>query len=148
MTRIHASCVAIGGKGILIRGASGSGKSSLALKLINSDSGELVGDDQLDIGRENGDVIAKPVEALASLMEVRGVGVLPTTHLSQAPVKLVVDLVQPDDFERMPEPRNCSVELEGVSVPRIQIISLNPDGGDIARFALKCVEAGSYPLIE
>jgi len=117
MTLVHASCVAIDGAGLLLRGPSGSGKSDLALRLIDFGA-QLVADDQVAIEREGGRAIARPVERLAGLLEVRGLGVVRLDHLAAAPLVLVVDLVAADRVERMPEP--STVSLCEIELPLIQ----------------------------
>lgn len=104
MVRVHGSCVAIGGDGVLLRGDSGAGKSDLALRLIEAGA-RLVADDQVEIAREGGRLTARAPAALAGLIEVRGVGILRLPCLEAAPLALIVELVAPRLEERLPEPR-------------------------------------------
>ena len=101
--RLHATCIVVEGTGVLLRGPSGSGKSDLALRLIDQGA-TLVADDQVLLRMQDGQVLAEPPEILAGLLEVRGLGILPFVHRAPAPVGLVIDLVEPADVERMPEP--------------------------------------------
>jgi HPr kinase/phosphorylase len=88
---IHASCVAVGGQGLLILGPSGSGKSSLALQLMALGA-TLVADDRVILDLDEGVLLARCPGTLSGLIEARGVGVLKAAPLSQAPVRLAVDL--------------------------------------------------------
>ncbi len=95
--QVHASCVARGGRGLLLLGPSGAGKSDLALRLIGRGF-VLVADDRVEI--EDG--VASPAASLAGLLEVRGVGLLRFPH--EARVKLALALGLGDRPERLPAP--------------------------------------------
>ncbi|MXO95075.1 serine kinase [Erythrobacter aquimaris] len=86
----NVSCVCLGGRAILISGAPGSGKTSLALALIDRGA-ELIGDDGISLRLSDGIVIAGPPPETTGQIEVRNVGIveLPTTT---APIALVLDL--------------------------------------------------------
>ena len=83
---LHASAVLVGARAVLIRGPSGSGKSKLARELIESARGNgsgfarLVGDDRVHLETASGRLLVRPAQALAGLLEVRGVGVLRVDH--------------------------------------------------------------------
>ena len=100
---ITASAVVYRGAGILIRGAPGAGKSTLALTLIE-DGGRLVGDDRIHLGACHGRIIASGHGAVRRLIELRGRGLVERPFEPSALIRLVVDLVPPDEFERLPEP--------------------------------------------
>lgn len=105
---MHASCVATDERAVLILGPSGSGKSTLALALMGRGA-ELVADDQVRLTRRDGALLAAPPARLAGLIECRGVGLLRVAHRPAARVVLAVDLGQPAEVARMPQPRNISV---------------------------------------
>ncbi len=108
MLVIHATSVAIGRSGLLVRGPSGSGKSDLALRLIDAGAC-LVSDDQTVLEFVDGQVEMKAPPAIAGFIEVRGVGIMPVPTVTSVPLALVVDLVSPETVERLPEPDFCIV---------------------------------------
>ena len=93
--RMHATCVARDGEGVLLLGPSGAGKSDLALRLLGRGFA-LVADDQVDII----DGMARAPERLAGLLEVRGLGIVRLPYLSQAKLKVVITLT--DGCQRLP----------------------------------------------
>jgi HPr kinase/phosphorylase len=100
---IHGSCVCFERqRGVLITGASGSGKSSLALELISSGA-KLVSDDQTTLSvHESGRLCASPPETLAGLMEIYGVGFIRQPYENMAYINLVCDLSN-DVPDRLPD---------------------------------------------
>jgi len=116
--KIHATCVEIEGLGVLLRGPAGSGKSDLALRLID-EGARLVADDYTEVFLVNGSLYARAPEAIADLMEVRGVGLLTIGAVPQAGLGVVIDLVSGDRVERLPEDE--TMPLLGVAVPRFAL---------------------------
>ena len=114
---IHATCVAIGGIGVLLRGPSGAGKSDLALRLIDRGA-VLVGDDYVHVTAQDGVLSAYVPKTIAGRMEVRGVGIVTLPYQPEAPVGLVVDLGEED---RLPEP--AQAVIAGIALP---LFRLNP----------------------
>ena len=110
---LHASCVSVNGNGVLICGAAGSGKSSLALNLIALGA-ELVADDQTLIRRENKNLIARCPETISHLIEARGLGILTPPTRSDDALTLVVDL-ETVQSQRVPPPE--AYELFGITLP-------------------------------
>lgn len=102
MTLYHASCLEFEGKGILIEGPSGSGKSDLSLRLINSGA-KLVSDDYVDIREENNSLIGYAAPNIEGLIEVRGIGLVEVEHIKSSPLHLSLKLTPRDDIERLPE---------------------------------------------
>ena len=116
---LHASCVAVKTKALLIIGPSGSGKSALALDLIALGA-VLVADDRTEVTAENGAAIASCPTALVGLIEARGVGILVTEGIPSAKIALVVDLGH-RETERLPPRRHVSiagVQIDLVLGPR------------------------------
>ncbi|MFW6027625.1 MAG: HPr kinase/phosphorylase, partial [bacterium] len=113
----HATCVEAEGCGILLRGPSGSGKSDLALRLIERGA-VLVADDQVMLAGEDGAVWASPPPELAGRIEIRGVGIVSVRHISRARVWLACDLVSAAAVPRLPEPEREEL-LPGCFVARL-----------------------------
>lgn len=139
MIHLHASCVAIGGTGVLFRGPSGAGKSDLALRLVDAGAA-LVADDRVELTIENEAPVARAPRRLAGLLEVRGVGILPVAAAAAVPVGLVVDLVGQSEVERLPEP--AFADLAGVLVPRIAIWAFAASAPAQIRLAVATLRAG------
>jgi serine kinase of HPr protein (carbohydrate metabolism regulator) len=118
---VHATCVAIAGRAVLLAGPSGCGKSDLALRLIDRGA-RLVSDDYTVLSAESGRLRASAPPTIADRLEVRGVGILSFAADPHAPVCLYVDLAKPPD--RLPEP--ATVTLAGLSVPAIGFAPLEP----------------------
>jgi len=108
MIRVHGTSVALGGDGILLRGPSGSGKSDLALRLIDGGA-RLVSDDQTELRVFGEELRMSAPPSIAGRLEVRGVGILRVPSVASAPLRLVVDLVPGAEIERLPEPHFCDV---------------------------------------
>lgn len=98
---LHAAAVAFAGRGVLILGASGAGKSELAMRLILRGAA-LVADDQVVLVRRGDALIARAPEALAGMIEARGIGILSAPAVPEAPLALAVDLDRPA-AARMPQ---------------------------------------------
>jgi serine kinase of HPr protein (carbohydrate metabolism regulator) len=145
MPTVHAGCVVIGEAGVLIRGASGAGKSAFARRLIAAARlggafARLVADDRVRLEPCHGRLLARPVPGIAGLMEVRGVGVVAAPHEPAALVRLVVDL-SPDVPERHPDPGERVATLAGVALPRL---AGRPDA-DLAETVLDRLAAPGPP---
>ena len=98
---LHASCVQLNGTGIVLLGASGVGKSDLALRLIDSGA-TLVADDQVHVEAVETGLLGRPAEALAGLLEVRGLGILRLPYCEVSPLGLVVELDRTEIMARLP----------------------------------------------
>lgn len=114
----HATAVALDGRAVLLEGPSGSGKSDLALRLIQA-GGRLVADDQVAIEARDGALWATPPAAIAGLIEVRGIGLLRLPYLAEARLALSVELVAPAAVERLPAA--AVVTLAGLTLPRLRL---------------------------
>jgi HPr kinase/phosphorylase len=136
---LHATCVDIAGAGVLLRGQSGSGKSDLALRLID-DGAVLIADDQVELRVEEGAIVAVSPASIAGLLEVRGLGIVRLRSGGSAKVMLIADLVAPDVIDRMPEPGCCT--LLGVDVRRV---SLAPFWASAPAFVRAALVTASNP---
>ena len=119
---LHASCVAIGDQAVLIEGRSGTGKSDLALRLIDRGA-VLVSDDYTVLTRRDGALTASPPANIAGKMEVRGVGLIEVGYAQDVPVALVV--VADNDPVRMPEAEALRA-IAGVMLPELRLSLLEP----------------------
>ncbi len=118
---LHAGCVAIEGRGVLIAGPSGAGKSDLAIRLIDRGA-VLVSDDYTLVRAERGQLLATPPPNITGKMEVRGVGIVERPFLPEVPVALLVDLgAEP---QRLPDPEQR--EIAGLGLPAIGLNGLEP----------------------
>ncbi len=133
MIRVHATSIALGEDGILLRGPSGSGKSDLALRLVDAGA-LLVADDQTELTRRGEALMMSAPATLAGLIEIRGLGIVRVASIAAVRLRLVVDLTAAALIERLPEPR-CAT-LDGLSFP---LLALDPFAASAVaklRFAL------------
>jgi HPr kinase/phosphorylase len=107
MLDLHATTVAVEGRGLLILGPSGSGKSALALMMMALGS-VLVADDRTHVSREGGVLVASGPERLRGMIEARGVGLLAAEQARRATLALAVDLGQ-TETERLPPERTIGL---------------------------------------
>lgn len=133
---LHASCAALNNTAVLIRGASGSGKSSLTLELL-ARGAQLVSDDRTCLIRRERRVIAYAPDPLLGLIEARGVGILRADSAGPSPVALVVDLDQ-TATERLPVPQSC--DLLGQQLPLLS----NANEPHFASAVLQYLRAGPW----
>lgn len=117
-TRLHATTVAIGAVGVAIEGPSGGGKSDLALRLIDGGA-RLVADDQTLVERRGDGLVARVPDAIAGLLEVRGLGIIQMPYLAEVPLRLIVVAAVATSIERLPVPE--SRELLGVPLPMLRL---------------------------
>jgi HPr kinase/phosphorylase len=122
---VHASAVVIDGAGVIILGPSGSGKSALALDLIDHCqlrglAAALIGDDRIVLALRDGVVFASPAPALAGLIEVRGSGIHAIDHVAQAPLHLAVRLVGDEHALRMAPDGTFEIE-PGIALPSLAL---------------------------
>jgi HPr kinase/phosphorylase len=122
---LHASALVVGEAGVLIRGPSGSGKSSLALALLalagdRQCFARLIGDDRVLVRSEGERILASGAPNVLGLIERRGYGIVRESTESCAVIRLVVDLLpEGERSERLPERHALSVTLHGIALPRL-----------------------------
>lgn len=139
---VHATAVALGGIGVLLRGDSGAGKSDLALRLID-EGGRLIADDQVLLRREKDAIVADVPHTIAGMLEVRGLGIVRLPH-GPAPLGLLVDLQAAQDIERLPLPE-ADIVL-GVTLPVVRIDPLAASAPARVRLSLAALVSGRAPL--
>ena len=139
---VHATCVVVEGVGLLLRGPSGSGKSDLALRLIDAGAA-LVADDQTRLQGHDGRLVARPPEVLAGRLEVRGLGILDVSHRAEAAVDLIVDLTPGQVPERLPPA--AEAEILGLRLPRLQLDPFGPSAAAKLRLAARSLGALQQP---
>ena len=137
---LHASCVALGDRGVLITGPSGSGKSDLALRLIDGGA-RLVADDLTTVRAEAGALVALAPPRLAGRIEVRGIGILPVPSVPHVRLALDVALAPSAEIERLPEPEHAA--YLGVTLLRISLDPFTASAAAKVRRAL--ADAASDP---
>jgi len=135
---IHATALVIGETGVLIRGASGIGKTALAFALVDAARRDglfaaFVADDRVTIESAGGRLIGRVPPAIAGLAERRGRGIETVAFVPAAVIRLVIDIVAPHAFDRMPEEAARSVEIDGVRLVRLAVPA--------------CATAVSVPLV-
>ena len=116
---VHASCVAIGGRAVLLAGRSGAGKSDLALRLVDRGA-VLVSDDYTELRRSAGRLLARAPATIAGRIEVRGVGVVELPAAADVPVCLYADLEAPP--ERLQDAE--TIRIAGESLPCVAVAAL------------------------
>ena len=136
---LHASCVLIDGAGVLLHGASGTGKSDLALRLIDRGAA-LVSDDYTLLRRVGDRLLASPPETIAGRIEVRGLGLIDMPHAQEAYVRLLIALDEP--VPRMPEDEAPARWIAGVAVPVVALAALEASAPIKVELALRTLGLG------
>lgn len=136
---VHASAVLVGPKAVLIRGPAGSGKSHLVWELIQVAArgalpfARLVADDRAYVEASAGRLLVRPAQALAGLLEIRGLGIRRLPYEAVATVGLVVDLGAAD-AERYPPSEAGTTSIAGVFLPRLTAAPGAPALGSVLAY--------------
>jgi serine kinase of HPr protein (carbohydrate metabolism regulator) len=143
---VHGTCIALGTRAVLLRGPSGAGKSDLAFRLVREDaSGEtrLVADDQVGLRENSSRLIASAPAALAGLVELRGLGLVPLPSVAEAPLALIADLVARVSVPRIAEARYETIL--GVSLPVVSLHAFDGTATAKLRLALETLPDTGFP---
>lgn len=130
---MHATAVAIAGKGLMICGKSGAGKSDLALRLIDRGA-ILISDDYVDIRRTEDRLLLYPPASLAGKLEVRSLGIVERDYISGIALDLIVDLKENPD--RFPLDEQTMILL-GITVPVCTLDAMESSAAIKAEIALQ-----------
>jgi hypothetical protein len=139
MERIRGTCVAVDGRGVLLRGPSGGGKSDLALRLIDRGA-RLVSDDYTDIEHRGGRLFASAPPEISGMLEVRGLGVLRVASEASVGLDVIIDLAATADTPRMPASEQ--LELHGVFVPIFRLAPFESSAPAKVRLAIRLATGG------
>lgn len=137
---IHATAVVKDGAAVLLLGPPGSGKSDLALRLIDR-GWLLLADDRVIATAKEGRLHLSAPETIAGLLEVRGLGILPAPHTAEASARLVVDLSSPP--QRLPAAETH--DIAGVALPLVRLNAFEPSAAIKVEWALASALASTPP---
>jgi len=129
---IHASTVASDGRAVLISGPSGSGKSDLALRLLDRGF-TLVSDDQTIVRRDGDRLVASAPPTIKGKLEIRGIGIVEMNTVNDVPVALFVELTS--EIMRLPDDRRERPVL-GVNLPLVSVDALTASAASKVSLAL------------
>ena len=130
---VHATTVARDGRAVMLLGSSGSGKSDLALRLLERGFG-LVSDDQTLIRRDGKRLIATAPPTIKGKIEVRGIGIVEMPSIEDVPVALAVELMS--DMERMPDDSRQRTFLS-IAIPLVSVDAMTASAAAKVVLALK-----------
>jgi len=120
---LHGTAVAMEGIGVLLLGPSDSGKSDLALRLVDRVGARLIADDRVVLTLDGGRLVLDPPAEGAGLIEVRGLGLVELPYAEGVPLGLAIQLVPTEPpgrgIDRLPEPEQWS--CAGVGVPLLRL---------------------------
>ncbi len=125
---IHATALIIGECGLLIRGKSGAGKSSLALQLIDAATSrglfaQLVSDDRVRLSVTHNNLMAHVHPEIAGKIELYGVGIITIPYVKTCILRAVIDIM--DEIPRYPALQNEMIELSGINLYHLNLCYKN-----------------------
>ena len=140
---LHATAVAIDGNGVLLTGPSGSGKSDLALRLIDRGA-VLISDDAVELSVAGNQPMLAAAPNIAGKMEIRGVGICQVKSTNCAPLRMVAELSTTAD--RMPD-ADITTGMAGFEIPLLKLVPFEVSAAIKLEYALRSVvDAGQWPV--
>jgi serine kinase of HPr protein (carbohydrate metabolism regulator) len=138
--RVDGVAVAIGENALLLRGPVGSGRSDLALRLVD-EGALLISDEQVELQRAGDALLAGRPSAmpahLVGRLEARGLGIVPLPHATRPlPLRWIADLMPQGEIERMPIEEQAA--YLGVCVPVVRIDPAAPSATARLRLVMRC----------
>ena len=142
---LHATCVSVMGMGVLLLGPSGSGKSDLALRLIDQAGGAdvLVADDRVLVELCNGRLTGRAPQALRGRLEVRGLGVVAVPYQDQAEIELAVSLKE-EAGDRIPDFDRQVFDVCGSKVPCLILNAFEASAPAKVRAMVRAMTEGAF----
>ena len=140
MLLVHGTCVAIDEFGVLIIGPPGSGKSDLALRLVDLGA-RLVADDYLYVEASGQELLATVPDTIAGMMEVRGLGIVTLPYLDTCRVGLCVELVEPVRVPRLPKSGRMTT-YENLDIPSFELSPFEASAAAKVKLAVRAVRDG------
>ena len=130
---LHASTIAINGRAVLLTGPSGSGKSDLALRLLDRGF-TLVSDDQTIVRKDGDRLVASAPPNIAGKLEIRGIGIVEMERVDNVAIALIVELTN-SQIQRLPDDSRERPIL-GVKLPLVTIDALTASAPSKVALAL------------
>ncbi len=133
---VHATLVELGGKGVLLLGSSGSGKSDLALRLIENKGAKLVADDVVRLRKSGDSIYGFAADNICGKLEVRGIGIVDFPYVDKVEINLAVHLSDiPENIERLPLMQKESIL--GLEIKKIDLYAKENSAPDKIVVALR-----------
>ena len=140
---LHATCLSVQGRGILLCGPPGSGKSDLALRLITTLAARLVADDQVTVERRGSLLVGLPPANLRGLLEVRGLGIVRMDYEHEAGLAMLFRLKPRAEIERLPNRPVRQFSILGISIPETD---LDPTSSSAPQRLVMAMDVAFNPL--
>jgi HPr kinase/phosphorylase len=140
---LHATCLSVQGRGILLCGPPGCGKSDLALRLITGHDARLVADDQVTVERRGSLLVGSAPKNLRGLFEVRGLGIVRMDYEHEAGLAMLFRLKSRQDIERMPDRPLRQFSILGIAIAETD---LDPAASSAPQRLLLAMDVALDPL--